>query len=226
MLTAMQSVGAYSAERAAALSGVPLSTVHYWSRHDILVPSVAKTRPKLWSYLDLMALRVIYWLRQTKTTRAGAEIPRTSMRAVRRALTALKGLDLDLFAEDERPRVAVDREGSLHLRTPGGVQTLNGQVVLGDAVDLIAPFHTQEGALGPDLREPRPHLRIMPGKLGGSPHVLRTRVETQSLAALARRGYSVAEVVAMYPFLDDAAVVEAVELERQLERNLAVRPAA
>lgn len=30
--------GAYSADRAASLSGVPKSTVHYWARKEILVP--------------------------------------------------------------------------------------------------------------------------------------------------------------------------------------------
>ena len=62
----MESRGAYTAERAAALSGVPKSTVHYWARQDILIPSVSAERVKLWSYGDLMALRTIYWLRQTK----------------------------------------------------------------------------------------------------------------------------------------------------------------
>ncbi len=45
------------AVRRAALSGVPKSTVHYWSRQGILVPSVSPERVKLWSYGDLMALR-------------------------------------------------------------------------------------------------------------------------------------------------------------------------
>ena len=41
--------GAYPADRAVALSGVPKSTVHYWARHEILVPRVARERIKLWS---------------------------------------------------------------------------------------------------------------------------------------------------------------------------------
>ena len=39
--------GAYPAERAAALSGVTLSTVHWWARNDVLVPSVSVERVKL-----------------------------------------------------------------------------------------------------------------------------------------------------------------------------------
>jgi uncharacterized protein (DUF433 family) len=87
----MDGVGAYTGDRAAALSGVPKSTIHWWARNDVLVPSVSATRVMLWSYADLMGLRVIYWLRQRKTTKLGVEVPRTSMPAVRRALKQLRG---------------------------------------------------------------------------------------------------------------------------------------
>jgi DNA-binding transcriptional MerR regulator len=40
----VQPVGAYSADRASALSGVPKSTIHYWSRHELLEPSVSSER--------------------------------------------------------------------------------------------------------------------------------------------------------------------------------------
>jgi hypothetical protein len=61
----METGGAYSAERAAALSGVPKSTIYYWARNGHLIPSVSKS-PLLWSYTDLLALRTIYWLRRPK----------------------------------------------------------------------------------------------------------------------------------------------------------------
>jgi MerR HTH family regulatory protein len=64
--------GAYPADRAAALSGVPKSTLHYWARQEILVPSLSAEKVKLWSYADLMALRTIYWLRQRKHSPGGA----------------------------------------------------------------------------------------------------------------------------------------------------------
>src|SRR3569832_708378 len=86
--------GAYTADRAAALSGVPKSTIHWWARNDILVPQVSSTKVKLWSYADLMSLRVIYWLRRKKTTETGTEIPPSSMGAVRRALKFLAELDV------------------------------------------------------------------------------------------------------------------------------------
>jgi uncharacterized protein (DUF433 family) len=213
--------GAYTAERAAALSGVPKSTVHYWSRRGILVPSVSPERVKLWSYSDLMALRTIYWLRQTKHDASGREIPRTAMRAVRRALSEIAALQLDLWNEDGAPGVAVDRSGGIVIEQDGRAQRPGGQSILDvDMLDLLAPFASHEGLQGPDLSAPRPRLRIVPGKLGGSPHVVHTRLESQALGALADSGLDQAKIYRLYPDVEPAAIEDALDLERQLARNL------
>jgi uncharacterized protein (DUF433 family) len=212
--------GAYSAERAAALSGVPQSTLHWWARHEILVPGVSAERTKLWSYTDLFALRVIYWLRQRKTDSLGSEIPRTSMPAVRRALAQLRKLSLPVTS------LLIDSKGQLHLKGPAGVQTAEGQHVRDDVLDLIAPFTTREGSHGPDLVRPRPRLLIVPGKLGGSPHVEHTRIETRALAALRDDGLSLESIRELYPYLHDAQISDALELEDQLTKNLAYPTAA
>jgi hypothetical protein len=191
--------GAYTAERVAALSGVPKSTVHYWARKDILVPSVSPERVKLWSYGDLMALRTIYWLRQTKQDLSGREVPRTAMKTVRRALREIAALELDLWGEDGAPRVAVDRSGSIVIEHAGQAQRPGAQSILdADMLDLLAPFASHEGLHGPDLSAPRPRLRIVPGKLGGSPHVVHTRLESQALGALADSGLGQAKIYQLY----------------------------
>ncbi|HET7646979.1 MAG TPA: hypothetical protein VFK17_00320 [Gaiellaceae bacterium] len=212
--------GAYPADRASALSGVPRSTVHYWARHEILVPSISAERVKLWSYADLMGLRTIYWLRQTKTSKQGHDVPRTSMAAVRRALKALREVDLELWTEEHGPSVAVDRSGHLFFTPNGDVTTAGGQHVLSaDWLDLIAPFQTDQSR-GPDLYAPRPNLRIIPGKLAGSPHIVKTRIETIALAALEARGLGEDKIIALYPAAPRSGVIEALDLERQLGRNL------
>ena len=58
--------GCYDARRAAALSRVPISTVYYWARRGVVIPTVSPNKQKLWSYADLMALRIVYWLRHPK----------------------------------------------------------------------------------------------------------------------------------------------------------------
>ncbi len=212
--------GAYPADRAAALSGVPRSTVHYWARHEILIPSVSAERVKLWSYADLMGLRTIYWLRQVKTSKEGHDVPRTSMPAVRRALKTLRQLDLELWTERHGPTVAVDRSGQVFFTPNGDITTAGGQRVLDEGwLDLLAPFDTDQGR-GPDLYAPRPNLRIIPGKLAGSPHIVKTRIETIALAALEARGLREDKIAALYPAAPRSGIVDALDLEHQLERNL------
>jgi len=211
---------AYTADRAAAIAGIPKSTVHYWARTKLLIPGVSAERVKLWSYSDVIALRIIGWLRQSKQAADGAEIPPTRIPAIRRALDELRDLDLDLWSENRGSTVLVDRAGQLHTKHDSAVTTLRGQRVEPRLLDLLAPFQLPHGPSGPDLRIPRPNLRIIPGKLAGSPHIVDTRVETVSLGALAERGMSSDLIAELYPSLSFEAIADALSLEGQLARNL------
>jgi uncharacterized protein (DUF433 family) len=214
--------GTYTADRAAALSGVPLTTVHWWARNDVLVPSVSQTRTKLWSYADLMELRVIYWLRHPKPGEDAQEIPASTMPSVRLALKKLAELDLALWSEEGGPAVRIDHRGKVFLATePSLERAVDSQRALDGSgvLDVLAPFDTEDGR-GPDLMRPRPHLRIVPGKLGGSPHVQATRLESEALGALADAGLPAAKIYELYPDIDRPAINDALDLERQLARNL------
>ena len=161
--------GCYDAPRAAALSGVPRSTVYDWAVKGIVVPSISQEREKLWSYADLMALRIVSWLRRPMAL-DDERRPASAMREVRQALAKL---------------------------------------------DELA-FEGAEGACGPDLRRPRPHLRIVPGKRAGEPHLDGSRLTTMTVAALSARGYTVDDLALLYPDEDRASLAEAVDLERIL----------
>jgi hypothetical protein len=78
--------GCYEAGRVAALSGVPKTTVYWWARQGIVVPSVSSVREKLWSYSALMALRVVSWLRHPKAAGNDFDLPASPMPKVRKAL--------------------------------------------------------------------------------------------------------------------------------------------
>ncbi|HEY6550647.1 MAG TPA: DUF433 domain-containing protein [Solirubrobacterales bacterium] len=213
--------GAYPADRAAALSGVPRSTVHYWARQEILVPSVSPEKLKLWSYPDLMGLRIIYWLRHVKTGHDGQEVPASTMPMVKAILGQLAELDLALWSEDHGPRVRVDLAGKILVTGAPHPEDASGQAVLAGSgeLDVLEPFPTKQGK-GPHLVHPRPMLRIVPGKLGGSPHVVHTRLESRALGALAQRGMDTAKIYKLYPRFSKAAIRQAIDLEDQLERNL------
>lgn len=212
--------GAYTADRAAALSGVPRSTVHYWARERIVVPSLSPARVKLWSYADLLALRTVYWLRQRKLGTAGHEIPASTMRDVRRALEVLRGLELDVFHDDGHPRLRITPGGRIVLVTDEGLSEIDGQQAI-DTLDLIAPFTTVERTRGVDLLKPAKLVRIVPRKLGGAPHILGTRIDTEGLAALEKRGFDVPGIQRLYPDLTLAAIEDGLRVERQLGENLA-----
>src|SRR5918997_6801291 len=80
--------GVYDTRRAAALSGVPASTLHYWARHDIYRPSIAPgPRTRLWSWRELLAVRALHWYRREK----GPDAPRSvSMPKIRRMLRVIQ----------------------------------------------------------------------------------------------------------------------------------------
>jgi uncharacterized protein (DUF433 family) len=222
----MSSRGAYPADRAAALSGVPRSTVHDWARKDVLVPSVSAERIKLWSYADLMGLRLVYWLRHPKRMADGPEVPPAPMSEVRKALAMLRTVEPKLWALETPSVIAVDQAGRIVLEPKLWAMHVGGQMLAADMLDLVSPFETPEGSRGPDLVRPRPNLRIVPGKLGGEPHVARSRLETRALAALARRGMGTSNIARLYPTVSEEAIAEAIDLERQLERNLGIAVAA
>src|SRR5712692_5941224 len=101
--------GVYDARRAAALSGVPQFTLHYWARRGIYTPSIARgPRDRLWSWGDLLALRAIDWFRRNK----GPGAPRRAgMARIRQALQELDRAGLS--PSDLARIVAVSRDGTL-----------------------------------------------------------------------------------------------------------------
>lgn len=205
--------GCYEAPRAAALSGVPISTVYHWARQGVVVPSVSRDKPKRWSYADLMVLRMVHWLRHPKAEGEAA----SPMGEVRRVLTQLDERGLDIWtAERGSPcsPLQVDREGRIYIVVES-IETSYGEGILEGTLDLLGPFGRGNDR-GPDLIRPRPHLRIVPGKLSGEPHLIDSRVTTQTVAALYRRLGAVDRVLALYPDLDAVAVGEAIDLEQVL----------
>jgi uncharacterized protein (DUF433 family) len=214
--------GCYEAWRAAALSGVPIRTVYHWASTGLVVPSVSAVKEMLWSYADLMILRIVTWLRRKKEIE-GAEVPASTMREVRRTLQMLDderlNLWLDQAADAGASPILVDPRGRLFVETRRGILNSSGQRVLDlpkESLRLLAPFHF-DGNHGPDLIRPRPNLRIVPLKVAGEPHVDGSRITSRSLAAMRRRGLSIGAIAEMYE-IPESSVDEAVDLEESFAR--------
>lgn len=208
--------GCYEARRAAALSGVPQSTVYDWARKRVVIPSISPEREKLWSYADLMSLRIVSWLHHPKGP-VDDQRPAPAMRDVREALQRLDGLGLDLWdGRAGKSPLYVDRTGRILIVTDGSTENVRGQGVISEWLDLLAPFEGSDGGRGPDLRRPREHLRIVPGKCAGEPHLDGSRITTVTIAALADRGYALADLARLYPDESRESIAEAVDLEQSL----------
>ena len=202
--------GIYRARRAAALAGIPLRTLHHWAHDDIYRPSVSPDpRDYLWSWGDLLALRAIDWLRRKKDDPV---LPRVSMRTIREALAAL---ERDGLPRHKLRELAVSSNGKLFFHEPDRPTVRadsSRQIAMPGMLNLVAAYNDR----GPDLLEPRPLLRIMPGKLHGEPHILHTRISTAVLYELHREGYSDEQIRRMYPDISEEALLQAIELEQSL----------
>ncbi|MEO6045502.1 MAG: DUF433 domain-containing protein [Tepidiformaceae bacterium] len=199
--------GIYPAPRASALSGVPVSTLHYWARKDVLLPSASQEpRTRLWTWGDLLVLRVVHWLRSTKP-----DAKATTMAEVRQTLDAVAfhGVNADELADlivvTAAGRVVFEFKDGPHIRP-------SGQAALRDVLAVVGPF----GDAGPDLLRPGDGLRIVPGKLSGEPHIEGSRISTAAVFALKQRGYSPMQMAEMYPELDERGFIEAIRLEQRL----------
>jgi uncharacterized protein (DUF433 family) len=200
--------GIYHARRAAALSGIPVRTLHHWAHTGTFRPSVSPDpRDYLWSWGDLLALRAIDWLRQRKET-----LPHASLNAIRAALVEL---EKDGLPRHKLRELAIAADGALFFHEPDGPTIradASRQEAMSGALSLVSAYNGR----GPDLLQPRPLLRILPGKLHGEPHIVHTRIPTAALFELHREGYTSEQIQRMYPDVSIEALNQAIELEQAL----------
>lgn len=202
--------GVYTADRASQLSGVPLSTVYYWARASkLVIPSISAEKIKLWSFRDLLFLRLVAWLRKQGV----------NPRDVRRALGRFREFPAAEIRAGGK-HVFVSLEGDEFI-------DLDNQGVLKQLARMLPEFTLDASAIrelgsrklwGPDLLRPSGQTRIHPDVLGGEPFVNRTRIPTAAIYALARRGLRDDRIAELYEV--NPAVVRDV---RWLEDSLQAR---
>lgn len=205
--------GRYPAERASHLSGVPRSTVYDWAREGVLVPDHHHASPKLWSYRDLVFLRLLARMRHNGMDRDQAA---ASVRRLRDLLT-----DPDFDVTTVRVGSGVFLDGSSEELT---TKQQAFEVALGvlEPFDLLAPLQdvNELPRWGPDLLVPSRHTYISPDVMGGEPCVGDTRIPSASILSLVTtRHLSVPKVVQLYPQLTAELVEDAIDLEHRMRRQ-------
>jgi len=203
--------GVYDARRAAALSGVPQRTLSHWATTGLYKPSISpEPRTRFWSWLDLLALRTIDWLRKPHHDEGLRRVPIAS---IRRALEELEARGLSRV--DLHNLAIRSSEGELFFEAGTNLVRADTscQGAMPGVLKVVRPYQ-----FGPDLLEPRPLLRIIPCRLHGEPHLLDTRIPSSAIYELDRQGFSLAQIQAMYPEVDAEAMRQAIDLEASLRR--------
>lgn len=216
--------GRYTVTRASQLSGVPKRTLYDWAASGVVVPDFDESRPKQWSYRDLVLLRMMAWLRSHGMARP----------------IAIERVDTfrDEFSRmpDGVAFAAIRSDGRSVFRGDSDVDDFTGQALLDgsflmflDEFVLKVPIEVPElgrrRLWGPDLRHPANRTYIDPWVMGGDPCIDDTRIPTSSLHALAtQRGLTPSAIVDLYQGAiseDDVATASLLERSLQSHRKLA-----
>lgn len=177
------------------LTGASQGQLRRWARDGLLVPEEHEHRPMLYSFRDLVALRIIMFLRSE-----------TSLQRVRKALTNLDVMDLTehpsayTFATDGRSIGVVDEANGTVVdlvRSPGQTADLG-------LAQAFARFSTKSGKMVNDFLAPRPRLSINPRRMGGWPTIVGTRITYDAIADLVdNRTIFAADVPNLYPITSE-----------------------
>ncbi|MEV5413465.1 DUF433 domain-containing protein [Thermopolyspora sp. NPDC052614] len=195
----------YSPKLAAALSGATLRQLAHWRKADtvrgaVLVPEVSATRPVLYSFRDVVALRTCVRLRND-----------ASLQRIRRALDTLRD---DLREREHLSAYRLVADGStIYLVEPGQATDLvrrKANVVIHDMVDVLRSFY-RDGRHIPDLLHPRERVTVDPAVRGGTPVIKGTRVPYDEVAALVRDGVPADRISQFYPSVSADAARDAVD---------------
>lgn len=205
---------AYSTRLAAALSGATERQLGYWrlgrgGKPPLLVPDYG-LRPALYSYPDILALRMFARLRE--------EMP---LQRIRRTVAyVLKRLPEGQHISSETIRALPGGQEAVWLNDDGIVDTVGhqGQLSFPELMaGVLGSFTTIRGREVPDLERPARGLIIDPAIRGGTPVAEGTRITFDVLAGLSGDGLSVAEVQDLYPGVSETSIGGAVEFARRVE---------
>jgi uncharacterized protein (DUF433 family) len=199
---------------ASVLTGATIAQLAYWRKDTpsapaLLVPEGKRSGRYLYSWADVVALRSIVYVRSEKS------LPR-----IRRAVATLRALEADEWTHLAGYSL-ISTQRSILVRTPKGQLLDVGEhpgTVLEEILmrDVLEPFETRTGRVVPALKQPRPHITVDPGVLGGYPVLAGTRVPFDAVAALADDDLDADEIAAIYPSVQREAIADATAFAEQV----------
>lgn len=197
----------YTTRLAAALSGATVRQLAYWRRDTgtgpLLTPEYGTSPRALYSYRDVVALRICVRLRKE-----------TSLQRVRRSVAHLQQVAPNLHLASHQlksagPTIVWLTEDGDYIDTVERPGHMGIRVVM---EEVLRAFTTADGRKVPDLRTPARGLSIDDEVRGGYPVVAGTRIPYDTIASLAEDGLGAAEIIDLYPSVTRDGIRGAVEL--------------
>ena len=184
-----------------------------------MVPDFDDLSPKMWSYRDLVFLRLAAWLRAKRMS-------------PQRVAALVNDVQARLEEADDQTRV-IRSDGRMAVLGEALEDWFTGQIILKevapvlllDEFDLLAPIGINElgrqRLWGPNLVFPTARTSITPWIMSGEPCLKNSRIATGSLYALHQdRGLDPDAIAKLYPGVEPASVRDAIALEDRLRRHL------
>lgn len=202
---------AYAPYMAAALSGATRRQLSHWRRTNsssgaVLVPEVSVSRPVLYSFRDVVALRTCVFLRKD-----------SSLQRIRRAIANLRSLgELDHLSEY---KLVSDNDSIVLAKDESAVDLVKqpGQYVMAEMSEVLRPFVNKSNIEVPALFRPRDHIAVSPEVRSGHPVISGTRVPYEKVAELLQDGVPMESVHDYYPAVDAAAAQDAYEFAQYVD---------
>lgn len=200
-------VRAFTTHEAERLTGLTTRRLQYWDETDFIRPSIAARRgrgsPRLYSFVDLVQLRVATTLRDT-----------LSLQALRRLKDAL-----DVTAPFASLRFGTTVGGEIVYLGPD--DTTESVVT---PLQIVAQFDVPLKAIRSDLEAAVGELRRRPtsgridrtrGVLGSRPVLVGTRIPAAAIRRMLAAGWDEDRIISEYPELTVADIAAAREARKQ-----------
>ncbi len=195
------------------LTGASVRQLRHWNSTGLLVPEVQASRRLLYSFRDVVALRIVVRLRSEAA----------SLQKVRRAFANMPALDFTehpskyRFGTNSKTIVIADDDGN----TTDLVQN-PGQYQMHSLAEIFKPFRTNRGETVVDFLRPRKRLEIRAGRMGGWPTIAATRIPYDTIANLLAGGDITPEQVGYYyPEVDAEAARDALDFHSYVRSRAA-----
>ena len=188
-------IAAFTEEQVSRLTGVSQRQLRYWAGDDFFIPSikvddVGLASVRLYSFRDLVCLKVISWIRNV------SRVPLSELRITKKRLSHLGA---DMWAKTTLyvlgKRVVFDNPETGEREEVGsgqGVFRIPLQVVTGEMENSVRRMRQRDSEAVGKIVQKR-------GVAQNQPVIAGTKIPVRSIQAFAKAGYSVVDINKQYP---------------------------